>query len=527
MPVCSFADEPETYDNHLRKILCISSYALSNTTVSEQIDGLQTGLGDTPYRIDFEFMDAANHYSLADVLAFKKYISYKLTNGMGYDLLILCDDNALRFWFNNKESLFGDMPMIFLGVNNIKDAEAAADMIGVSGVAEVPDYLGTLELMHQLFPERTNVVAVVDGTYTGHGEYAFFEECSKQYDAFTYQKIITNDYSTDGLKDAIQRISDDSMILYLDFTQDADGKVYSEEAASELLYDNAPNIPIFRTTSPNLGHGVLGGKMYSSYDAGKTAGEMARDFLTGQKKLSDIPIVEDPVTEYMFDYNIMHQYGIRERDLPIHSTIINEPRNIITFYKENTTISNLILVVIFLLIGLIAILALNNRKREQIINTDFLTQMPNRLYIQARISAAMEKKAPFGILMMDVDHFKTINDTLGHGVGDELLIGVASRLKALSSSRVIFARIGGDEFMALITGSVLKDPTSFCEQLIAQITEIYSLSSGPVHITASVGLAIYPDRCKDIAHLQEDADLTLYHVKEHGRNGFYIYDDTL
>ena len=509
---------------HVYHILCICSYSLAYTTVPDMIEGLTDGLSGISSSVDYEFMDAKNFYKPEDVSAFYDFISYKLKDGPAYDLLIVCDDNAMRFWTNYHNDLFPDLPMIFLGVNNISDAQAAADLPNVTGIAEVPDVLGTLEVMHDLFPDRKKVVALVDGSITGRGEYALFQDVSSQYDEFTYQWILTDDYSTKGLAEAISRIPSDAMILYLDFMQDADGVSYSEQAASRLLYENAKNIPIFRTTFPNLGNGVLGGKMYSLYTAGKTAGETAAQVLSGEKNISEIPIVTDSAAEYMFDQNIMDEYNIHPSDLPMNATIINPHRTLISFYKENPLLSNLIIIVIVILIGITVILILLNHQRERIINTDFLTQIPNRHYIQARLSAAIARRAPFGILMMDVDHFKTINDTLGHAIGDELLAGVAERLRELSSSQVLFARIGGDEFMALITGKTLAHADEFCAEVVERVTEVYVLSSGTLHITTSVGLAAYPEHCPEPSELNAYADSALYYVKEHGRNGYQIYD---
>ena len=252
---------------------------------------------------------------------------------------------------------------------------------------------------------------------------------------------------------------------------------------------------------------------------------MAAQVLSGEKNISDIPIVEEAVTEYIFDQNIMDEYDIHSSDLPINATIINPHWNLITFYMENPLLSNLIIIIIVILIGIMGILLVSNHQRAQIINTDFLTQIPNRHYIQARLAAAVVRKSPFGILMMDVDHFKTINDTLGHAIGDELLAGVAERLKELSSNQVLFARIGGDEFMALITGKTLSNADAFCAEVVKKITEVYVLSSGTLHITTSVGFAAFPAHCDDPSALNAYADSALYYVKEHGRNGYHIFSE--
>ena len=507
-------------------ILCLCSYNYSYSTVPEQLSGLVDGLGSLSYDIDYEFMDSKNFYSSSDLKKFYDFIDYKISHSSHYDIIVLSDDNALRFWKNYRSKLFKDIPTVFLGINNVADAEAADQTEGVTGVAEVPDYVESYKLMHSLFPKRTNVVAVVDGSITGRGEYALFTSTSGDYPEFKYSVINTADYSHNGLIEALHKLDDDDIILYLDFLEDGDGTLYTERSASALLYDNAPAVPIFRVSSANIGYGVLGGIVYSHYDAGVIAGEMVAKIASGTP-IGDIPMVETPITTSIFDQNIMDQFSIKSTQIPEGTTIVNEHPSLIKFYRENTLLANLILLVILLMIIIIGILFMSNRRREKLINQDFLTQMPNRLYINAKIQQTIDKREPFGLIMMDVDHFKTINDTLGHPIGDELLIEVARRLKRLSSGQLQIARIGGDEFNALILGKNIAKADEICNTILKAVKEEYNLSSGPLSITASIGCALYPNHTDDPTRVMSYADAALYEVKERGRNGYQLFHPTL
>ena len=508
------------------RIICISSYNYSYSTVPEQLSGFVDGLGSMSYDIDYEFMDSKNFYHPEDLRQFYDFIDYKVTHSDPYNLVVLSDDNALRFWKNYRGKLFKDIPTVFLGINNLVDAQTADEMEQVTGIAEVPDYIASFQLMHDMFPDRKRVVAVVDGSITGRGEYALFQETSADYSAFTYSVINTADYSRNGLIEALQKLTDDDIILYLDFLEDGDGNIYTERTASTLLYENAANVPIFRVSSANVGYGVLGGIVYSHYDAGVLAGKMAAKIADGTP-LSDIPMVDEPITTSIFDQDIMDKFHLSLRDLPEGSTIINEHPSLIKFYKENTLLSNLILIIIAMMIAIITILFMSNRRRERLINQDFLTQMPNRLYINAKLRQTIDRREAFGLLMMDVDHFKTINDTLGHPIGDELLIEVAKRLKKLSSGHLQIARIGGDEFMALLLGKSVNEAEAICQRILASIKEEYLLSSGPLNITASLGCALYPNHTDDPTKVMNYADAALYEVKERGRNGYQLFHPTL
>ena len=125
--------------------------------------------------------------------------------------------------------------------------------------------------------------------------------------------------------------------------------------------------------------------------------------------------------------------------------------------------------------------------------------------------------------MMDVDHFKEINDTNGHQVGDEILAGVAERLKEFSGRNITFARLGGDEFSAIISKPDKEKVIRICEKIVSRMRDDFKTSIGTIKITVSLGCALYPEDVDDINEVMEYADKALYVTKEHGRNGFHLF----
>ena len=510
-------------DARVFHILLLSSYNFSYSTVNDQFSGFRDGLGTLSYDIDYEFMDSKKFFTQKDLQEFYNFLNYKIRKLPKYDLIVLSDDNAFRFWRNYRQQLFQDTPVVFLGINNIADARRAAEDPNVTGIAEVADYASNYELIHALFPDRKKVVAIVDSSITGIGEYALYVETSEQYPDFTYSVINTGNYSQNGLISALQKLGKDTCILYLDFLEDADGNIYTERTASTLVSENAPGVPIFRISTANMGYGVLGGLIYSHYEAGKKAGEMALQISEGVSP-ADIPLVDTPFTTPIFDQSELDKYEIKKSALPENAVILNEHWSLIKFYSENVLLANMIVLVILLLISFIAFLFYMFWKRDQLTKEDFLTKMPNRLYINERLKRAVEKRDPFGVIMMDVDHFKTINDTLGHPVGDELLISVANRLKSLSSKNLLIARIGGDEFMAIILGKRIADADAICSEIQKKMKLTHALSTGPMNITASIGCALYPENTDDPDKVLHLADEALYEIKEAGRDGYKIFE---
>ncbi len=157
------------------------------------------------------------------------------------------------------------------------------------------------------------------------------------------------------------------------------------------------------------------------------------------------------------------------------------------------------------------------------IRTDFLTQMPNRKKLMEDVGQAISTSASYGIIMLDVDHFKTINDTFGHKVGDEIIAGVGARLKELSSKDLSFARLGGDEFCGLFVHPTPEMGEQICKDIIKITHDAFETSTGQINLTVSIGCATYPDETQDKDKVIECADKALYVTKENGRNGYTLF----
>ena len=527
----------ETADTQVRdsdlypyRILCISSYNYSYATVPDQLNGLADGLVNLSVDIDYEFMDAKNYYKSADFSAFHDYLSYKIHQSDPFDLVVLCDDTALHFGMNYYEELFDGLPIIFTCVNNQEDAETAAARENVTGITQALDFGANSELAQKLFPRRSHIILIIDNTSTAQGEFTEFQKYVAQNigePKMDITVINASNYSKRGLERAISEINQkDSLIIYFSCMEDGEGHIYTLNTGTKLITQNAPDVPIWRLTLANMESGVFGGISYSYYDAGVRAGQMATQILTGTDP-DDIPMESNAATHAYFDQKQLDKYGIRTSQLPDDSTILNERRTFRSLYKQNMLLMNLVMLSIVLMIAIIVILVMVNYQHNRLIHQDFLTQMPNRLYIIGKMNSVIDSKAPFGIIMMDVDHFKNINDTLGHLIGDELLVGVAMRLKSLPEREIIFARIGGDEFMGLIFDADKDKAEHYCKKLVEIMQEDFLLSSGNVHITISVGAAVSPADTDNPLILQSYADAALYETKKKGRDGYQLFTPAL
>ena len=163
---------------------------------------------------------------------------------------------------------------------------------------------------------------------------------------------------------------------------------------------------------------------------------------------------------------------------------------------------------------------------------DPLSGLPNRLSLQISLAQlmliAMCQTEKLAVIVLDLDRFKNINDTLGHSVGDELLIQVAERLKLCVHNSDILARLGGDEFVVIIRNSDIEASTANLAQNINfQLSLPYTVGKHILHSSASIGIAIYPDNAKHIDDLLKNADTAMYSAKSDGGNNFCFFSEAM
>ena len=154
---------------------------------------------------------------------------------------------------------------------------------------------------------------------------------------------------------------------------------------------------------------------------------------------------------------------------------------------------------------------------------DALTDLPNRSVFDAELEDCLEVAARTGerlaVLFLDLDRFKMVNDTLGHSVGDALLVELGKRLRSCLRETDIVARMGGDEFILVLRNlSNRHDATQKADQILSTIHPPFSLEGNELHVTASIGISVYPEDGKSSEHLLKMADLALYRAKDAGRN---------
>jgi diguanylate cyclase (GGDEF)-like protein/PAS domain S-box-containing protein len=168
------------------------------------------------------------------------------------------------------------------------------------------------------------------------------------------------------------------------------------------------------------------------------------------------------------------------------------------------------------------------KKIEHLAHHDPLTGLPNRALSKARaeqiIAYAKRSNTKAAFLFIDLDGFKAINDTLGHSAGDAMLKTIATRLKACVRESDIISRLGGDEFLLIL--SELKDESviaSTTQKILSELEKSFEINDHILSLSGSIGIALYPDHGETFEVLLQSADTAMYKAKESGKNGYHFY----
>ncbi|MFW6093080.1 MAG: putative bifunctional diguanylate cyclase/phosphodiesterase [Pseudomonadota bacterium] len=176
------------------------------------------------------------------------------------------------------------------------------------------------------------------------------------------------------------------------------------------------------------------------------------------------------------------------------------------------------------------------KEAEQVINFqayhDLLTHLPNRALLRDRLTLAIaharRNRRKLGVMFLDLDRFKVVNDTLGHSMGDRLLKAVANRLQSCLRSGDTLARFGGDEFMLLLPEVRTRDDVVvIAEKILERLSAPFNIDGHDLFVGASIGIAMYPEAGDAEETLIQNADIAMYHVKGRRKNGYQFFAEDM
>lgn len=516
-----------------RRVLFISSYSYAWETVPEQIEGIKEALSED-VNLDYKFMDTKNSTSKESAQLFYQSMRQYLKEVPAYDALIVGDDAALQFAMAYQEELFHGIPIAFEGVNDISAARKAAQNPLITGVVESLSYQNTISFASQLYPDAKRIVAVLDDTITGEGERKEFYEYNKVFDHLEFRELNASEMTQQELVSAVSSLDNESILLYIMCSEDSEGNSYGSSQAVKLVSSSA-KIPTFSIISLGMGHGCLGGEMVSHRQMGKIAGQMIQEYLDGAD-FTQIGVELDTPKTFLFDEEVMERFGISESELPKSRELINHTP---TFIEKNIAMIRISAVIGVILLGILCILLADNLRKRHLnralenakfslikaARVDNLTGLNNRSVFMESLRKRIESGREFAMALYDIDHFKEINDTLGHNNGDIVLKEMADRVKNLAGEEISVYRLAGDEFTLIIDETDREVIVEYLKQIQKMFHEPVVIEDKEYYIHASIGVALYPADAGNQTDLVAAADKAMYDVKRNGRNAYSFYGE--
>ncbi len=311
-------------------VLFVSSYHPGFPTFFQQVNGLNSVFDGTPVLLDIEFMDSKRFPDQENLNNFYRSLSTKLSRVKPYDTVVVGDDNALLFALKYQQELFPDLPIVFLGVNNLARAQAQNNNPQVTGVVEAVSMKDTLETIARLHPDVSRIIALVDDTPSGQSDLATFYRYKQEVAPALLSDIGLGRLSFDAVAEQLKTLGDKDVVLLLSAYRDKLGKSLLFHESLQLIKENLSR-PLYHLWYHGMGDGILGGKVISHFQQGKTAAGIVMKVLAGTP-ISEIPVLSESPNSYIFDYREMHRFGLSVTDLPKGSVILHKPQS---YYKKH------------------------------------------------------------------------------------------------------------------------------------------------------------------------------------------------
>ena len=325
------------------RVLFVSSYHPGFPTFFQQVNGLKSVFDGTRVLLDVEFMDSKRFPDQESLDRFGLSLAAKLARIEPYDIVIVGDDNALLFALRSQQTLFADLPIVFLGVNNLDRAQEQDGNPQMTGVVEAVSMQETLETITRLHPDVSRIVALVDNTPSGQSDLKTFYRYKKAVAPVTLSEISLGQHSFDAFAEQLRSLGDRDVALLLSAYRDKDGQAMLFHESLQFIGENLSR-PLYHLWYHGMGEGILGGKVISHFEQGKAAAGIALEVLTGTS-VHEIPVQHESPNSYVFDYREMKRFGLHVEDLPEESVVLHKPQ---TYYQKNKL---LIWVVVCILAG--------------------------------------------------------------------------------------------------------------------------------------------------------------------------------
>ncbi len=341
-----------------REVLILNSYHLGYSWSDNEMRGIMETLlkADPQVQPLIEFLDCKHYPGMEHFDRIRDLFLHKY-RGKDFPVVIAADNPALEFALKYRPQLFPRAAIVFCGINGFTP-DMIAGQRNITGIAELLDVAGTLNLALKLHPGTKQVYVVHDYTITGLSSRREAEAQIRRLEKQVEIRYVEN-MSTRELATFLRTLPRDSLVLALSYSVDKDGQVINHEKISRILSLSA-RVPVYGLHEERIGFGIMGGSLLSGTLQGSRAAELAARVLAGEPA-SNIPVDLRSPTRLMFDHNQLVRFGVTESSLPRNAIIVNRP---VSLASKRPGLVATTLGIIVILVGGIAVLGFNIYQRK-------------------------------------------------------------------------------------------------------------------------------------------------------------------
>jgi diguanylate cyclase (GGDEF)-like protein len=484
-----------------------------------------------------EYMDAKRFPTIDHQSNFYDYLTDKFKH-RDISALVIADDPAMDFYLSYPKTELANIPVIFMGINKISPELISSQHI--TGIFEQRD-LNQAVIDIKSVLDNDELIVLTDTTATGM---AFKKMIDNVRPPNTPQHIYyLEDMTPESLGSKIQFYSQEIPILVAGQLRDSKTNGLLEwERAFQIINQQVSN-PFFSIFESGLDYGALGVYQLDPEQHAKHAAQLLIRYLQGTP-INQLATVTELQSSWYWNAHKLGQYQITNNKLPIGSLIIGQP---LTVYELNRTqalaYAAILFTSLFMILLLLVILKKNKQTQRALLEKvalteklayeashDYLTGLLNRRSFTTKLTALENAKfhahndTSIYIAILDLDNFKTVNDTAGHMVGDNLLAEISKIMTSYVNGDDILARLGGDEFGLIMNNRTEQEVESICFNIIDAVSQyriVWNATSYSVGVCIGVVRARQNDR-KEM--LLSHADIACYKAKELGINHVYFTD---
>ena len=339
-------------------ILLLLSYHPNFPTSPAIVDGVRAGLGDTPVELQVAYMYTRHYNDAAYLASHAEWLAMRLSRQPA-DLVIAADDNAFEFALANSD-LLGQVPVVFLGVNNVQRARAADPLARVTGVVEHVSIDKTIALIRALMPRATRLHVITDDSPGGKADFATLMHSQVEDRGLQIMPLQLDTMRWDTLADTLRRLPGNEPVLLLAAYKDVTGKTRTFEQSTAFLL-GAANAPIFHLWEHGIAQGLAGGWVMSHRLHGELAAQMATRILSGTAP-RDIRVRFESPNHPVLNASTLARFGLDASAAPAETTWVARPASLLTDFPVQAALATAGLVLLSLLV---AALVRANRQRSQ------------------------------------------------------------------------------------------------------------------------------------------------------------------